>query len=79
MTITANDINSIIVKQIRCKIEDLRNDVLMHDDLGIDSLDTVEILLTIEEEFGVVVEEDQLHKGMTVKEFTEVILRIAQQ
>lgn len=76
MTLTTTDIKNIISKQIRKPLEEITDDKLMHNNLGVDSLDTVEILLTLEEDYNVVVAEDQLHKGMTVAEFVSTIMLI---
>jgi len=42
-------------------------------DLGADSLDIVELVMTIEDEFGVTVEEDDLQKIVTVGDIVNLI------
>ncbi len=43
------------------------------DDLGCDSLDTVEIVMKIEEEFGISIPDDVAEKIHTVEELTDFI------
>ena len=43
------------------------------DDLGADSLDTVELVLAFEEEFGVEIPDDAAEKIVTVKDATDYI------
>lgn len=73
MSITSDQIKTIIKNQIRGQI-DLSNENAKLDDLGIDSLDVVEILLSIEEEYNVVVMEDQLQRGSTLGQFIQVVV-----
>ena len=77
MALTTLDIKNIISRQIRKPVEEITDDKLMHNHLGVDSLDTVEILLTLEYDYNVLVSEDQLHKGMTVAEFVSAIMTVA--
>ena len=43
-------VKSVVVKQLAVKEEDLKNDSKFIDDLGADSLDTVELVMGLEEE-----------------------------
>ena len=44
-------VKSIVVKQLSVKEEDVKNESKFIDDLGADSLDTVELVMGLEEEF----------------------------
>ena len=44
-------VKSVVVKQLGVKEEDVKNDSKFIDDLGSDSLDTVELVIGLEEEF----------------------------
>ena len=72
MSITSEQIKTIIKNQIR-GVVDLSNESAKLDELGIDSLDVVEILLSIEEEYNVIVMEDQLQRGCSLGEFIRVV------
>ncbi len=55
---TTEKLKQIVASQLRIDVEavDVNTDVL--DDLGADSLDIVEILMVIEEQFGVSIPDD---------------------
>ena len=44
-------VKSIVVKQLGVKEEEIKNESKFIDDLGADSLDTVELVMALEEEF----------------------------
>ena len=73
MAITSDQIKTVIKNQIRNPKLDLSDGTVKLDDLGIDSLDVVEILLSIEEEHNVIVMEDQLKRGCNLSEFISTI------
>ena len=62
-----NKVKSIIGKQLGIKIEDIHNESRFVHDIKGDSLDTVEILLTIEDEFGIEVDEQTAESVETVQ------------
>ena len=43
------------------------------DDLGADSLDTVELLMAVEEEFGIEISDDQFEKIVTVGQLVKFL------
>ena len=45
----------------------------MVEDLGADSLDVVELSMTVEDEFGITVEDDQAGKMLKVRDIVEYI------
>jgi len=45
----------------------------LRDDLGVDSLDIVEIVMQVEEELGIMIEDDQFSNLMTVGELMRVV------
>ena len=44
-------VKNIIVKQLGVKEEEIKNESKFVDDLGADSLDTVELVMALEDEF----------------------------
>ena len=58
-------VKKIVAEQLGVK-EDIANDASFVDDLGADSLDTVELVMALEEEFDVTVEEDELEGIATI-------------
>jgi acyl carrier protein len=46
-------VKAILVKQLRVDEDNVTSDALIIDDLGADSIDTVELIMAFENEFGV--------------------------
>jgi len=51
-------VKKIVVEQLGAKEEDVKNEASFVDDLGADSLDTVELVMAFEEEFGIEIPDD---------------------
>ena len=69
----ADKVKSIIVEQLGVDEEEVTPDASFVDDLGADSLDTVELVMAFEEEFGVEIPDDAAEKITTVKDAIEYI------
>ena len=59
-------IKSIIAEQLGVKPEEVTPEASFIDDLGADSLDTVELIMALEEEFGVEIPDEDAEKMATV-------------
>lgn len=59
-------ITEIIVEQLGVKPEEVTPEASFVDDLGADSLDTVELVMALEEEFGVEIPDEDAEKIQTV-------------
>lgn len=59
-------IKEILAKQLRVDIDTIDESTNIISDLGADSLDVVEMLMTIEEEYGIVVPDDVVVTFVTV-------------
>lgn len=57
---TNEKLKEIIAAQLRIDPSEITDDADVVDDLGADSLDVVEILMVIEEEFGVTIPDDEV-------------------
>ena len=66
-------VKSVIVEQLGVDEDQVTLDASFADDLGADSLDTVELIMAFEEEFGVEIPDDQAEKIKTVKDVVEFI------
>jgi len=62
----AEKVKSIIAEQLGVKIEEVTPEASFIDDLGADSLDTVELVMALEEEFGVEIPDEDAEKITTV-------------
>ena len=60
MSSIEEQVKSIVAEQLGVKEDEVTNDASFVDDLGADSLDTVELVMALEEEFGVEVPEDEV-------------------
>jgi len=59
-------IKSIIAEQLGVKPDEVTPEASFIDDLGADSLDTVELIMALEEEFGVEIPDEDAEKMTTV-------------
>ena len=66
-------VNSIIVEQLGVKEENLKPEASFIDDLGADSLDTVELVMALEEEFDTEIPDEDAEKMKTVKDVYDYI------
>ncbi|OIO39354.1 MAG: acyl carrier protein [Candidatus Omnitrophica bacterium CG07_land_8_20_14_0_80_50_8] len=61
-------VRSIIAEQLGVKIEEVTDSASFVDDLGADSLDTVELVMALEEEFGIEIPDEDAEKMTNVGE-----------
>jgi len=66
-------VKSIIVEQLGVDAEEVNRDASFVEDLGADSLDTVELIMAFEEEFGVEISDDEAEKIRKVKDAIDYI------
>jgi acyl carrier protein len=66
-------VKSIVVKQLGVKEEDVKNESKFIDDLGADSLDTVELVMGLEEEFDTEIPDEEAPKITTVQEAIDYV------
>lgn len=59
-------IKSIIAEQLGVKVEEIKPESSFIEDLGADSLDTVELVMALEEEFGLEIPDEDAEKMTTV-------------
>ena len=70
---TEDKVKSIIIEQLGVKAEDITPESSFINDLGADSLDTVELVMALEEEFGVEIPDEDAEKIGTVGEAIKYI------
>tara|TARA_Y100001970_G_scaffold10354_1_gene12264 strand:- start:1817 stop:2053 length:237 start_codon:yes stop_codon:yes gene_type:complete len=66
-------VKNIVVKQLSVKEEEVKNESKFIDDLGADSLDTVELVMALEEEFETEIPDEEAEKITTVQEAIDYI------
>ncbi len=60
-------VKQIVVEQLGVSEDEVSGDSSFIDDLGADSLDTVELVMALEEEFNCEIPDEEAEKIMTVK------------
>ena len=73
MAEVAQKVKSIIAEQLGVKIEEVTDNASFVDDLGADSLDTVELVMALEEEFGIEIPDEDAEKMTNVGEAVRYI------
>ena len=66
-------VKEIIVEQLGVDADQIKLESNFVDDLGADSLDTVELIMSFEEEFGVEIPDTEAEKIKTVKDVINYI------
>lgn len=69
----ADKVTDLIVEQLGCDADKVVPDASFIDDLGADSLDTVELIMAIEEEFDCEIPEEEATKITKVSEVIDFI------
>lgn len=73
-TTVFNKVIDIVAEVAECEPEEISADTSLPDELEVDSLMGLEILVMVEKEFGVKLEEDQLHLMTTADNITKLIV-----
>lgn len=68
-----NRVREIIAEQLGLDIEKVTLDATFIDDLGADSLDIVELIMSMEEEFGLEIPDEEAEKIRTVQDAIDYI------
>ncbi|WP_024834645.1 acyl carrier protein [Ruminiclostridium josui] len=66
-------VKKLIVEQLGVEEEDITMEASFIDDLGADSLDIVELIMALEEEFGLEIPDNEAEKITTVSDVVEYI------
>ena len=73
MSDVAERVKKIVVEHLGVEEDKVTETATFIDDLGADSLDTVELVMAFEEEFGVEIPDDAAEKISTVGDATKFI------
>ena len=68
-----NKIIKIVVDKLGVEANKVTKDAKFIDDLGADSLDTVELIMQLEEEFGIEIPDESAEKMTTVQQAIDYI------
>jgi len=67
MSTIEDRVKKIVVEQLGVKEDEVSNEASFVDDLGADSLDTVELVMALEEEFDTEIPDEEAEKINTVQ------------
>ena len=70
----SNKVKKIIAEQLGVKEEDVKGEATFLSDLGGDSLDVVEMIMALEEEFNTEISDDEAEKIQSVQEAIDYIV-----
>ncbi|MEM7072661.1 MAG: acyl carrier protein [Pseudomonadota bacterium] len=73
MSDTRDRVVKIVVEHLNVEDSKVQDNASFIDDLGADSLDTVELVMAFEEEFGINIDDDSAEKIVTVKDALDFI------
>ncbi len=66
-------VRAIIAEQLGVKLEEVTDSASFIEELGADSLDTVELVMALEEEFGIEIPDEDAEKMSSVGEAVKYI------
>ncbi|HOA17889.1 MAG TPA: acyl carrier protein [Fervidobacterium sp.] len=64
----------MISEKLNVPIEDIDEDSHIIEDLGADSLDAFDLVMIIEDEFGIKLEDDEIERMLTVKDILDLLM-----
>lgn len=73
MSDIAEKVKTIIAEQLGVNMDEVKPEAKFIDDLGADSLDTVELVMALEEEFGAEIPDEDAEKLTTVGDAIDYI------
>jgi len=68
-------VRRMIAEKLGIDLDDVKEDANIIEDLGADSLDLVDIVMYVEDTFGIRVEDEELEKIKTLKDIVDGIAK----
>ena len=73
MSSIEEQVKGIVAEQLGVKEDEVTNDASFVDDLGADSLDTVELVMALEDEFETEIPDEEAEKITTVQQAIDFV------
>ncbi|MFH1199060.1 MAG: acyl carrier protein [Candidatus Omnitrophota bacterium] len=70
---TKQKIKDLIVKLLKVRMEELKDDVSLQDSIGVDSTEMVETVIALEKEFGKKLNPKEITKYSSINDIEKVI------
>ena len=67
------EMRKMIAEQLNCEESEITADTSFKDDLGADSLDLFELVMALEDEYGIEIPSEDLEKIVTVGDVVEYV------
>ncbi|MFH1519218.1 MAG: acyl carrier protein [Candidatus Omnitrophota bacterium] len=67
------EIRETVSKQLKVETADIKPDTLFVEDLGADSLDTVELVMALEEKYDIEIPDEDAEKILTISDVVKYI------
>ena len=74
---TLDKVKKLIAEQLCISTEDIADDANIVEDLGADSLDVVEMLMTLEDEYGISIPDDKMEDVKTIPNLVKLLEELA--
>jgi len=79
MSDVAERVKKVVIEHLGVEEDKVTDGASFIDDLGADSLDTVELVMAFEEEFGCEIPDDVAEKILTVKDAVTYVEQVASE
>lgn len=66
-------VKAFLLNELEIDEENIKDDARLFDDMGIDSLDLVEIVVIVDREFGFKINPEEMKEVATLKQFCDYI------
>ncbi len=67
------EVCEVVAETINCDIDSLTENTKLQEDLGVDSLDAVEVNMALEEKFDISISDEELAELKTIEDIVSLI------
>lgn len=72
-------VNSVLEEEFEIKAELLKPEALLYEDIGLDSLDAVDLIVMVDKELGVRIEEEDARELRTLGDVYKIIKKLLKE